>query len=216
MCRTRRSCAGCCATCRSSRSDGRDTRGLCIRRGGSTKPPSPYEAGGTTSIEQSISMASLWIISCVPIAASTLRRRFFGKAVAAHLPAWPRKINLDGSTANQRALRLLRHEDWRWQAVVMRTRRYLNNIVEQDHRAIKRRCAAMLGFKSFSTAAITLAGVELAHRIHKRQFSFGRGGQRRSWSLKRVWDRALASSHASDRDTGYRLCAAGNAPELRC
>jgi transposase-like protein len=142
---------------------------------------------------------------------------FFRKAATTHLPGWPRKINLDGSAANQRAFRLLRYEDPRWQAVVLRTRRYLNNIVEQDHRAIKRRCAAMLGFKSFNTAAITLAGVELAHRIRKRQFSFGLGRQRRAWSLKRLWDRALASSCTVDSDIrGHRLCAAANAPELRC
>jgi DDE domain len=48
----------------------------------------------------------------------------------------------------------------------------LNNIVEQDHRAVKRRCAPMLALKSFRTAAVTLAGVELAHRIRKGQFSF--------------------------------------------
>lgn len=48
-----------------------------------------------------------------------------------------------------------------------------NNIVEQDHRAVKRRCAPMLALKSFRTAAVTLAGVELAHRIRKGQFSFG-------------------------------------------
>jgi len=71
---------------------------------------------------------------------------------------------------------------------------YLNNIVEQDHRAIKRRCASMLGFKSFSNAAITLAGVELAHRIHKRQFSFGPGLQWRNQSLKQLWDRALVTA----------------------
>ena len=141
---------------------------------------------------------------------------FFRKAAAAHLPGWPRKVNLDGNVASHRALRLLRQEDPRWQSVVMRTRRYLNNIVEQDHRAIKRRCAAMLGFKSFGTAAITLAGIELAHRIRKRQFSFGRGRQRRAWSLKRLWDQALVTC-ATDRDTGaHRLCAAAIAPELTC
>ena len=70
--------------------------------------------------------------------------------------------------------------------------RYLNNIVEQDHRAIKRRCAPMLALKTFRTAAVTLAGVELAHRIRKRQFSFGRGGPRRFSSLKSLWARALA------------------------
>jgi len=47
----------------------------------------------------------------------------------------------------------------------------INNLIEQDHRAIKRRCASMGGFKSFGSAIITLAGIELAHRIRKRQFS---------------------------------------------
>jgi hypothetical protein len=37
-----------------------------------------------------------------------------------------------------------------------------------------------------------IAGIELAHRIRKRQFSFGLGGQRRAWSLKQLWERALA------------------------
>jgi transposase-like protein len=69
---------------------------------------------------------------------------------------------------------------------------YLNNIVEQDHRAVKRRCASMAGLKSFVNAAITIAGIELAHRIHKRQFSFGIGRPRRERSLKVIWDRALA------------------------
>jgi putative transposase len=56
--------------------------------------------------------------------------------------------------------------------VEVRSCKYLNNIVEQDHRAIKRRCASMKGFQSFTNAAITIAGIESAHRIHKRQFSF--------------------------------------------
>jgi transposase-like protein len=42
--------------------------------------------------------------------------------------------------------------------------RISNNLIEQDHRAIKRRCASMAGLKSFDNAAITLAGIELAHR----------------------------------------------------
>jgi transposase-like protein len=79
-----------------------------------------------------------------------------------------------------------------WKYVEVRTCKYLNNVVEQDHRAIKRRCASMKGFKSFANAAITIAGIELAHRIHKRQFSFGLGRPRRNWSLKLRWQRALA------------------------
>ena len=53
--------------------------------------------------------------------------------------------------------------------VVMRQIKYLNNIVEQDHRAIKRQTRPMLGFKSFWSAAVTLAGVELVHMIRKGQ-----------------------------------------------
>ena len=58
---------------------------------------------------------------------------------------------------------------------------------QQDHRAIKRRCASMAGFKSFASAAITIVGIELAHRIRKGQFSFGRGRRRRDWSRKDEW-----------------------------
>lgn len=106
-------------------------------------------------------------------------RAFFEKAIETHQPRWPRKLNLDCNAASHRALRLLKMEDCRWQRVLIRSRRYLNNVIEQDHRAIKRRCAPMLALKSFRTAAVTLAGIELAHKIRKRQFSFGRGGPRR-------------------------------------
>jgi transposase-like protein len=49
----------------------------------------------------------------------------------------------------------------------LRSSKYLNNLIEQDHRGIKSRTRPMLGFKSFSSAAITIAGVELLRRIHK-------------------------------------------------
>jgi len=117
---------------------------------------------------------------------------FFRKALATNLNRWPRKVTLDGHVPSHRALRLLRREDLRWRNVEVRSCKYLNDIVEQDHRAIKRRCASMAGFKSFDNAAITIAGIELAHRIKKRQFSFGAGRPRRDRSLKVLWDRALA------------------------
>jgi transposase-like protein len=119
-------------------------------------------------------------------------RAFFTKAMKTHEPRRPRKLNIDGNAASHRALRLMRQENPAWQHVLIRSRRYLNNIFEQDRRAIKRRCVPMLALKSFSTAAITLAGLELAHRIRKRQFSFGRGGPRRFSSLKHLWAHALA------------------------
>jgi transposase-like protein len=124
-------------------------------------------------------------------------RAFFSQALKTNQYQRPRKINLDGNAATHRALRLLGQENPVWGPVVVRSCRYLNNIVEQDHRAIKSRCAPMLALKSFRTAAVTLAGVELAHRIRKRQFNFGRGRPRRFCSLKHLWARALACDHAT-------------------
>jgi len=88
---------------------------------------------------------------------------FFRSAVAQPGVRWPAKINLDGNSATHLGLRLLGEEDSRWRKVEVRARRYLNNVVEQDHRAIKQRCAPMLRLKSFRSAAITLAGVELVN-----------------------------------------------------
>ena len=127
---------------------------------------------------------------------------FFRKAVAANRFRWPATVNLDGNAASHRALRLLGNEDPKWKRVVVRYCRYLNNIVEQDHRTIKRRCASMLGLKSFRTAAVTFAGIELANRIRKRQLSFGRAVQRSNWSLKQLWDRALTI----DSSASFREC----------
>jgi transposase-like protein len=117
-------------------------------------------------------------------------RAFFTKALQTHRFRAPRKVNVDGNAATHRALLVLKTENPGW-SVLIRSRRYLNNIVEQDHRAIKRRCAPMLGLKSFRTAAVILAGVELAHRIRKRQFSLGYGGMCRFTSLKHMWTHAL-------------------------
>jgi hypothetical protein len=88
-------------------------------------------------------------------------------------------------------LELLGREDPRWRQVEVRARRYLNNVVEQDHRAIKQRCASMLGLKSFRSAAVTLAGVELAHRIRKGQHFLPIKLEGRRPSLKEMWECAL-------------------------
>jgi transposase-like protein len=73
-----------------------------------------------------------------------------------------------------------------------RSNQYLNDLIDHDPRAIKRRCSSMAGFNSLGSAAITLTGIELAYRIRKRQFCFGPARQRRHASLKELWDRALA------------------------
>ncbi len=56
-------------------------------------------------------------------------------------------------------------------AVEVRQIKYLNNIVEQDHRAVKRHTRPMLGFKSFRAAACVLAGIELMHMIRTGQMA---------------------------------------------
>jgi transposase-like protein len=118
---------------------------------------------------------------------------FFRKALSSVAPRVPRKITLDGHVPSRRALWLLRREHVCWRNVEVRTNRYLNNVIEQDHRAIKRRCASMSGFKSFASATVTITGIELAHRIRKRQFMLSRTYRRhRGWSPKNEWAIAIA------------------------
>jgi transposase-like protein len=55
--------------------------------------------------------------------------------------------------------------------IVIRHSKYLNNVVEQDHRAVKRRTRPMLGFRSFWSARCTIAGIETMHAIHTGQLA---------------------------------------------
>jgi transposase-like protein len=55
----------------------------------------------------------------------------------------------------------------------LRSSKYLNNMIEQDHRGVKQRLAVMLGFKRFRSAGTTVAGVELMQRIRKGQHELG-------------------------------------------
>jgi transposase-like protein len=129
---------------------------------------------------------------------------FFRSAVSQDGVPWPERINVDGNSATHRGLRLLAEEDDRWRSVGVRVRRYLNNVVEQDHRAIKQRCAPMLGLKTFRSAAITLAGIELAHRIRKQQYSIPTGLGSRIVSLKDSWAAALAEGGPPNSRNGDR------------
>ena len=79
----------------------------------------------------------------------------------------PHTVTIDQSGANLAALKAINVE--RATPIRIRQRKYLNNIVEQDHRAIKRRIRPMLRFKKFNCARILLTGIELMHMIHKKQ-----------------------------------------------
>ena len=83
-------------------------------------------------------------------------------------------ITLDGYAASHRAVRELPAQSSRWKDTRLRSSKYLNNVIEQDHRNVKSRIKPMLAFKAFDRAAVTIAGVELVHRIRKGQFNLGR------------------------------------------
>ena len=95
--------------------------------------------------------------------------RFLSKAIRRH--GVPETITTDGSEANAAAIR--EYNDEHGTAIAIRQVKYLNHIVEQDHRAVKRITRPMLGFKSFEAAQGTLAGVELMHMIRKGQLASG-------------------------------------------
>jgi transposase-like protein len=79
----------------------------------------------------------------------------------------PEKITIDKSGANTAAI--THYNRIHKTAIIIRQSKYLNNIVEQDHRAVKRVVKPMLGFKSFWAARCTIAGIEVMHAIRKGQ-----------------------------------------------
>lgn len=86
----------------------------------------------------------------------------------------PHAITLDGYQASHRAAREVLNEHLRGNRTKIRSSKYLNNLIEQDHRSIKLRLGPMLGLKCFRCASITIAGIELMHRIRKDQFKLAR------------------------------------------
>jgi transposase-like protein len=94
---------------------------------------------------------------------------FFSRAVRQH--GAPRVITLDGYAASHRAVTNLKESGRLPRRLRVRSCKYLNNVVEQDHRRIKQRVRPMLGFKRFETAAVTIRGIELAEKIKKQQFN---------------------------------------------
>jgi transposase-like protein len=97
-------------------------------------------------------------------------KAFFRKAIL-HEGRPPYAITLDGYAASHRAVHEMRNDGLLPRRTSLRSSKYLNNLIELDHRGIKSRTSPMLGFKNFSSAAMTLAGVEPLRRIHKDQFS---------------------------------------------
>ncbi|MEP9373739.1 IS6 family transposase [Mesorhizobium sp. KR1-2] len=101
-------------------------------------------------------------------------KQFFRKALAHH--GRPDRVVIDGSQTNLEAIascdttsRLQTRSRRRLKPIRILKRKYLNNRIEQDHRRIKRSFGPMLGFKSPTSAAIILSGIEMVRMMRKRQ-----------------------------------------------
>jgi putative transposase len=92
-------------------------------------------------------------------------QNFLNKAIGNN--GIPRVINIDKSGANKEGIKTFNRRNFK--NVNWRQCKYLNNIVEQDHRNIKRRITISTGFKDFQSAQRTLAGIEVVNIIRKNQ-----------------------------------------------
>jgi transposase-like protein len=104
-------------------------------------------------------------------------KRFLRKALKRH--GRPERIVIDGSQTNREAIlscdtddRLQDRTRHDLKPIRIRQSAYLNNRIEQDHRAIKRRIRPMLGFKSKTTARAILDGIEMIHMMRKQQAKY--------------------------------------------
>jgi len=96
-------------------------------------------------------------------------KRFFHKTLTATHNQQPRVVTVDKNPAYPKAIAELKAEQALPRSVELRSRRYLNNIVEQDHRFIKRLVKLGMGFGSFNTARRTIRGYEVMHMLKKGQ-----------------------------------------------
>ena len=117
-------------------------------------------------------------------------KAFFRRAFEAQ-GRLPQKITLDGYQASHRAARECLEEHNSGGRTKIRSSKYLNNLIEQDHRSIKLRLAPMLGLKRFHSARVTIAGIELMHKIRKGQFKLGKLGVKGK-TAPEIWDAVLA------------------------
>jgi putative transposase len=107
----------------------------------------------------------------------TAAKRFLRKALKRH--GRPERIVIDGSQTNREAIiscdaesRLQDRSRRQLKPIKIRQSQYLNNRIEQDHRAVKRRVRSMLGFKSAASARVILSGIEMVHMMRKGQAKY--------------------------------------------
>ena len=118
-------------------------------------------------------------------------KRFFARAIERH--GAPKSITLDGYPATHAAVAELKKGGALRQETKIWTSKYLNNIIEQDHRRVKQRIYPMLGFKQFRNAAVTISGIELAQKIKKGQFDTSRLAIGTRVPVAHIWDMVIAA-----------------------
>jgi transposase-like protein len=104
----------------------------------------------------------------------------------------PTKITLDAYAASHRAVAELNVSGELSKRVHVRSNKYLNNLIEQDHRRARHRLRTMLSLKSFRTAVVAISGTELAERIKKGQYKIGQLGGRTA-TMPAIWQVALTA-----------------------
>jgi putative transposase len=124
----------------------------------------------------------------------TAAKRFLCKALKRH--GRPEQIVIDGSQTNREAIlscdtadQLQDRSRRNLKPIRIRRSAYLNNRIEQDHRAVKRRVRPMLGFKSMASARALLGGIEMVHMMRKRQAKYACNS---NLSLAEQFDRLAA------------------------
>src|ERR1700677_336900 len=175
---------------RNSKSAGAASPASRVGPGASTKPTSKSKEAGPIFIVPSTKRERPSISCCakrdVAAAKAFFRRAFMRQG------RLPHKITLDGYQASHRAAKEALDEHPEGNQCEIRSSKYLNNRIEQDHRSIKLRLGPMLGLKRFRRAATTIAGIELMHRIRKGQFKLGKLRVKNK-TASEIWNAALSA-----------------------
>jgi transposase-like protein len=118
-------------------------------------------------------------------------KRFFTRAIEHHCT--PETITLDGYPATHAAVAELKKSGVLRLQTKVRKSKYLNNLIEQDHRRVKQRLYPMLGSKKFRNAAVTISGIELVQKIRKGQCNTTKFTNRVGGRVSHVWEAVLAT-----------------------